>query len=552
MNVWDCCRWRHAAWASVICVLPGCSANQPEPTEGAVSPPVAGRATTDAGAARRSTRRELPVRPRRQIYSARTGAAENERTALTSEEAVGHVLATVRDSVDFAPTLVVWLIDVSPSAMRWGSDVRDAIRQFYDSEVPQLVARKSDRLESALWTISRSVDTPAPQSSDAQDIVRAIDALRTESSGREVTFEAIRQAMDEYLPVRTQQRREVLFVVVTDEAGDDWTMVDQLVHLPRKFAMPVYVIGVPAPFGRSAALSDSVEGAATEDESSRDVSGASNVWRPILQGPESRGLERIQLKFSAYEEDLDLVDSGFGPYGLERLCRASGGSFLAVRRSDSRDFAFDARQRTWPSFSLVSPDPTVMWRYLPDPLGDAAYQAQLEGNRARKALAQAAQLPPAEVLRDPQLLFVKRTEADLKNRLDKAQQAAAKVAPAVDRLYEMLREGAADAEQLTRPRWRAGFALALGRACAAKARIDGYNSMLAALKRGKNFEDEASTSWVLQRTATIEGSSSLRKLAERAVALLQGVVDDHPNTPWAKVAAQELSDPMGWTWTEQR
>ncbi len=121
----------------------------------------------------------------------------------------------------------------------------------------------------------------------------------------------------------------------------------------------------------------------------------------------------------------------------------------------------------------------------------------------------------------------------------------------MDRLHDVLREGAADADQLTNPRWKAGFDLAFGRVCAAKARIDGYNSMLAALKRGKAFEKPDSTTWVLQRTDTTASSSSLDNLVQRAKTFLQRVVDEHPGTPWAQLARYELETPLGWVWTEQ-
>ncbi len=76
--------------------------------------------------------------------------------------------------------------------------------------------------------------------------------------------------------------------------------------------------------------------------------------------------------------------------------------------------------------------------------------------------------------------------------------------------------------------------------------------MLAALKRGRNFTDAQSTTWVLQRADSTDLNSSLQKLTERAKSLLQGVVDRHPNTPWAELAQAELAEPLGWEWTEQR
>ncbi len=552
MKWWIMRMSRLVAVVAALCLLTGCSTRSTEPAGDAKQLQTADQSTARNARSQQRAQRKRNTRARFETYSARSGAAAGKQTALSAEDAVQRMAAIVQDSVHFAPTLVVWFFDISPSAMQWGNGIHNDIRQFYDEVVPQLIIRHPDRLESAVWTISRRVATPVQRSSDPNDVVRAIEGLRLEESGREVTFQAIQQALKEYLQLRVQRQREVLFVVVTDEAGDDWSLVDQLVYEPRKYALPVFVIGVPAPFGSLAALDATVETTGSTTESEGESSGMGGDWLPILQGPESRALERVQLRFGGYGEENELLDSGFGPFGLERLCRASGGSFLAVRRTSVNDFSFDSRRTVWPSAGLVAPDPEVMRRYLPSPIDGAAYEAQLNTNRARQALHQAALLPPAEVLRDPQLFFTKRSEANLKNLLDKAQQSAAKVAPAVDRLYELLREGAVDADQLTSPRWKAGFELAFGRVCAAKARIDGYNSMLAALKRGKSFENEESTTWVLQSTDSNDASSSLRKLIERAQMLLQGVVDQHPETPWATVAQQELANPMGWKWTEQR
>jgi hypothetical protein len=503
------------------------------------------RANRDADQRRANPRvRAQSSRPQVETYSARAGTAVSERADLSAEQATEELLAVIGDSVQFAPTLVVWLIDVSPSAAGWGREIHSRVRRFYEETVPGLIGTETDRLETAVWTIGRAVEERTPRTGDPSEVVRALDSLSVDESGREVTFEAVQRALEAFVPARVEQRREVLLIIISDEAGDDWQKVDQLVHEPRKYAVPIYVIGVPAPFGRLAALSDSVEAGAAVDS-------AAGSWRPILQGPESRAPERIHLKTPTYEEDLELIDSGFGPFGLEYLTRASGGAYLCVRRSAARDFSFTVERNSWPLAGSVGPDPEIMQAYRPELQDAEAYQQQLNSNRALMALHQAAQLPPAEVLRDPQLTFLKRSEADLKNVLDKAQQAAAKVAPAVDQLYELLRDGAVDAEQLRAPRLRAGFDLAFGRVCAAKARIDGYNSMLAALKRGKSFEDESSTTWVLQRAGTCDASSSLEKLIDRAKTLLQRVVDQHPGTPWARIARRELEEPIGWEWTEQ-
>jgi hypothetical protein len=75
--------------------------------------------------------------------------------------------------------------------------------------------------------------------------------------------------------------------------------------------------------------------------------------------------------------------------------------------------------------------------------------------------------------------------------------------------------------------------------------------MLAALKRGKNFENAASNTWVLEPADTIETGSSMQKLADKARSNLERVKKDYPGTPWARVAEEELRTPLGWKWREQ-
>jgi hypothetical protein len=340
-----------------------------------------------------------------------------------------------------------------------------------------------------------------------------------------------------------------VFVVITDEAGDDWERVDKLIEPTRKYALPVYVIGVPAPFGSRGALDASVE--AERVSSVSGAAGNAKGWQPILQGPESRGLEAIPLEFEEIGADVELLDSGFGPFGLEWLCRASGGAYLAVREAESRGGLSRARRLVWPTADAAAFEGDRWREYLPDWVNAADYAKILQANAACQALHDASLLPRAAVLRDAVFRFEKLDEADLKNRLDRAQQAAAKVAPAVNDLYETLRKGATDADKLKSRRWRAGYDLAMGRASAAKARIDGYNSMLAALKRGRSFTKPDSRYWVLVRAATTDESSALQNLVERARTHLQRVVEEHPGTPWARQAGHELEIPLGWQWTEE-
>jgi hypothetical protein len=131
-----------------------------------------------------------------------------------------------------------------------------------------------------------------------------------------------------------------------------------------------------------------------------------------------------------------------------------------------------------------------------------------------------------------------------------AQQFAARNLPDLDRLHAVLAPGEADRDKLTGPRWQAEFDLALGRVLANKTRLDGYNSMIAALKRGKTFTKESSDAWLLEPADSFETESTIKRMGERAKMYLQRVVKEHPGTPWAAIAEDELKTPLGWTWKE--
>ena len=117
-------------------------------------------------------------------------------------------------------------------------------------------------------------------------------------------------------------RRNVMIVVFTDEAGDDVEALDATVDVCRKYEMPVYVIGVPAPFGRETAYVKYVDPDPKFDQSPQRA--------PVHQGPESLMPERIMLLFGGRPEDEEQMDSGFGPFGLCRLAYETGGLYFTV------------------------------------------------------------------------------------------------------------------------------------------------------------------------------------------------------------------------------
>ena len=446
------------------------------------------------------------------------------------KQAVQNVTAAIKASLEVGPTLVVWVIDRTPSCEAIVIDVTAAAKAYYDSsDVRELSKEANSPLLTAVVGFTDSAELLLdPPTGDCDQVKTAFDAIKTGTGGRERTFAALKLALEKYLPLRTEQRREVLLALVTDEAGEDANLADELAVTLRKSAIPLYVIGLAAPWGQMNS---------NEPNPKTVEAGKSDDSAPIL-GPESLHSERVDLAGWPSGAKFDFIDSGFGPFALERLCRASRGQFFALRSgANSGELEFDEK---------------VVSKYAPDYVTETEYQKLLSENKARAALHEAAKLKTVVIEGSPGDRFPKAAEAEMSKKLSKAQQFAARNSPEVDQLYAILVRGEGDREKLKGLRWQAEYDFAMGRVLAAKVRLDGYNSMIAALKRGKTFANASSTTWKLDRADKFETESTLKRLGDRAKMYLERVVQQHPGTPWAKIAKEELLDsPLGWTWTEE-
>ena len=290
-----------------------------------------------------------------------------------------------------------------------------------------------------------------------------------------------------------------MFVVFTDEAGDDVEQLDAAIEICRKFAMPVYVVGVPAPFGREDAYIKYVDpdpefrpiGPVAAGASGAGVAVAGAHQAEFRRPARIRGTNRLRLR------PLRLVPADLGDRravlhgasesqgGRQGRILGDRGLFVApfgvLRRADDAQLPAGLRHRA----AVLRP-------------------AGQEPRRA--ALVQAAQVSWTTPMENVRRRFPKIDDAQLARDLSVAQRTAAKLEPKIDQLVSILQQGEADRPKLTKPRWQAGFDLAIGRALAVKVRTEGYNAMLAAAKQGMTFKNPRSDTWVLRpsREVTVE------------------------------------------------
>jgi len=472
--------------------------------------------------------------------------------------AIDRITHEILLSLEERKTLVVWLFDQTASIIPQRKAIRDRFERIHkelgviEATGNAAFAQHDDKpLLSSVVGFGQSMHWMTKQpTDDLAELKQAVMDVPEDESGTENVFAAIFEAAKKYAEFRRTRSesdkpdRNVLLVAFTDEAGTDTNRAEETIKMCRRWAMPVYVVGVPAPFGRKETEMKWVDPDPQYNQTPR--------WGLVEQGPESFLPERIRLSFAGSTDDEEPMDSGFGPFALTRLCVETGGIYFAVH--PNRDLNRPVGRGETAAYSAHLErffDPDVMRRYRPEYVSISEYQKRVGQNRARAALVQAAatslELKPVG---KTDRRFVKADEAQFTRELTTAQQDAALLEPKINALYNTLQQGEAAREKETVPRWQAGYDLAIGRTLAAKVRAETYNAMLAAAKRGLKPSDPKNNTWTLRPTDEISVGSQYARLAERATMYLTRVVKEHEGTPWAHLAQRELSDPLGWTWVD--
>lgn len=468
--------------------------------------------------------------------------------------ALDRLTQEIKDSMDTRPTMVVWLFDQSISLSKQRVAIYDRIDQIYDelgvieaANHPAFTKHEDKPLLTSVMAFGSNISFMTKDPTDQiDDIKAAIAAISDDETGVERVFGAVKQAADKHRKYAMGANpRNVMIVIFTDEAGDDAAeMLDLATQACRTYVMPVYCVGIPSPFGR-----EDVEVKWVDPDPDFDQSAQ---WSKIRQGPESFLPERLKVKFSSQGPREEPLDSGFGPFHLTRLCVETGGIYFSVH--PNRQVGRHVTRNDTEHLSAYIKhffDPEIMRSYKPDYVSASQYNRVLRENAAKEALVQASSMPWIDKMTKPKTWFPKRSEAALANDLTEAQREAAKLEPRLAAVYNVLTRGAKDRDKILRPRWKAGFDLAMGQILAIKVRTVGYNHMLAEAKRGMEFQDAKNDTWSLEATDEVLSGSAIEKEAELARMYLQRVVDDHPGTPWALLAQEELADPMGWKWIEK-
>lgn len=454
-------------------------------------------------------------------YSSSTYGSTSSMGGGSSSAATEKVCKKIQESLEVRKGLVIWLFDRSLSADGRREEVLQSIKAQYPTLVPAddkkvATAKKDAKLLTAVGAFAADAQffTDEPVAGE-EPVVKAIEGIKSGSDGNiENTFRAISAAITKYAEyTEPPHLRKVSIVVVTDEAGNDQAQRDLVAEQAKKAMISIYVIGSAAEFGATGAIETGPEGTA------------------VIRGPESHDIEAIKLETNIGGM-IGSQETSIGPYGLTALCEETGGEYFVVG-------------------SMTGGGVQLPAKYYPKYMPERDYQAYVASNKAMQALIAAGKLGQARQISGAMTSFMTDETGVAKTLdVDKAQRPQALIKPAIDELFDTLKKGEADRGKLIEPRQQAAFDLALGRVMAAKVRTEGYIVLLAAFKAGRKASKPGAVSWRLDPAEGIEKNSVLDTMSKKARTYLEGVVKDHPNTPWAAAAQQELNQPIGWAWVE--
>ncbi len=446
------------------------------------------------------------------------------------EGAVDRIAVEIVRHLEHGPTLVVWAFDASGSLLAERGRIAQRIAHVYE-HVLELDGTSLSQNGGLLGTVvgfgqGRRAQIPEP-TTQIDPIVEAIAAIPLDESGVENTFTMVGQVAGLFGSYKRDGRPyQTMLVVVTDEVGDDLNALEPAIASARRADMKCYIIGSSAVFGR-----EIVRVRYTDPRTGQTYNGL-----PIRQGPESLRPEVLALPFW-FGSQPGPMDSSFGTFALSRLATQTGGIYFVVRMGSPR------RQF----------DPSRMLEYQPEWISPAQFGRMLNEYPLRAALVRAVEISRERVPGQPRFTFTVPADTEqFRDQMTQGQRAQAQTRFIVEAALSMLEPVRDLRDREPSPRWRAHFDLIYGRLLAMKVRCFMYDASCAQMKNDPlPFQNPNSNAWRLRPIdEIILGGPTVTQAADRARQLLQRVVDEHPESPWALLAQRELRDPLGMKWVE--
>lgn len=465
---------------------------------------------------------------------------------------------------------VIWMFDESGSL----EDDREEIRNNYMRVYEELgIAAKQDKdlkrggemLLTAVTSYGKKVHehTKRP-TSDQEQVKAAIDMVPTDTSGEENMCRSITAVMNKYKRMAIQGKRKLAVIVVSDESGDDGDYVEEAILAAKAAKAPIYVMGRESMFGYPYARQRW-----TYEDKAKNIK--EDFWIQVRRGPETAFPEALQ--WDGIHRRWDAQSAGFGPYEQVRMAKETGGIFFVLPGEEKNLVGREANdKRKYDFLALREYTPLLLSRrdYIADrassPFRQTLWNVIVRLNPDANKLLFETHDPQLNLKDDHYPLMPAPFKAEAAKQVIKATKSMLLTNEALDLLNQIRPQRAREASQ----RWRAAYDLSYAQLHIFRLRL--YQFLLTIDVHANNMpkpKNPKSNEWNFwrNRSSNIDPDEAqfarlksafglkvereeyiqmVRKEEKLAIELLDGVIKDHPGTPWQRRAEREKRDGFGF------
>jgi len=473
---------------------------------------------------------------RKLITSVPDGALGDPRAIVdTYQEAMDRMTQEILWMLSKGKVLVVWSFDQSESMKDDQIEIRDRVNRVY-TELGLATQSDAEALSTAITSFGAGflVHTKRP-TSELGEIRAAIDSVPIDPSGKEMLCNAVSRSILTHREYANRNQRQMALVVVTDEAGDSATnqqFLEQTIAEARAARCRVYILGREAVFGYPYAHM-----AWQHPQTKR------THWLPIDRGPETAFVEQLQT--DGFHRRYDAHASGFGPYEQTRLARETGGVFFMLPSIETNLVRGEKRR-----YELEA-----MRAYVPDLRSRIEVITDRDNSQLRMTLWKVINdLNPyvPDIARIIEMRVEFSTNPVEFVRQARTEQVKALVyLPYLARAQQELEKIRFLRQQEVSPRWQANYDIMLAQLIAYQARIYEYGAYLEYFIRNPKrspltkLPNLTLVNWDIRTRPQLLKADESQPYIDRATVLFQGVIRDHPGTPWSARAELELKRGFG-------
>ena len=437
--------------------------------------------------------------------------------------------------MDKGPVLVCWVFDQSGSMKDDQREIRNRVENVYD-QLGISAGDYGDWLQTSVVSYGSGYARHTRKPTSSLSLIRAaIDEIPEDTTGEEKMCQAVFQALKDHSSMAGPGKRQMVTILVTDESGEpdnNQQYLEQAIAAAQSLNCRIYVLGRESVFGYPYAR---IRWKHPQTQHTH--------WLPIHRGPETGFVEQLQT--NGLRRRHDAFPSGVGPYEQCRLARETGGVFFMLPsvetnlvRGEKRDYQLDLMRPYRPDLRARQ---VVLTDREQSPLQASIWKVIYDLNPYRKEVAQVIEMRYAF---SPQYATCVEQIRKEQGKAIQYLQYLSRVQKGFEQVGEPLRQQEAD------PRWQANYDLIFAQLIAYQARVWEYGAGLEAfakkppqvpLMKGPKAR---LYHWHIHNTKKTLTEES-KPYIERSKALFQKVIAEHPGTPWAERASDELKRGFG-------